>query len=66
MRKRVWIDQTWRRRRDKLLFTVRQVHRADRIAELAADGTRVSVTFTDLRRKWELVSDRATPPGTRP
>jgi hypothetical protein len=66
MRERVWIGQAWRRRRDKRVFTVRQVHRADRIAELAADGARVSVTFTDLRRKWELVHDRATPPGTQP
>jgi hypothetical protein len=55
MRERVWIGQIWRRRRDKQQFAVRQVHRADRIAELAADGTRLSVPFTDLRRKWELV-----------
>ena len=55
MRDRVWIGQTWRRRRDKQEFTVRQVHRADRIAQLAGDGTRLSVPFTDLRRKWELV-----------
>ena len=55
MRERVWIGQTWRRRRDKREFTVRQVHRADRIAELAAHDGRVSVPFTDLRRKWELV-----------
>ena len=55
MRDRVWIGQTWRRRRDKREFTVTQVHRPDRIAELGADGTRLSVPFTDLRRKWELV-----------
>jgi hypothetical protein len=55
MRDRVWIGQTWRRRRDNLEFTVRQVHRADRIAELNRDGARVSVGFTELRRKWELI-----------
>lgn len=66
MRERVWIGQTWRRRRDKQEFTVRQVHRADRIAELAADGARLSVPFTDLRHKWELVRDRAKPPSTPP
>ena len=66
MRDRVWIGQTWRRRRDRQEFTVRQVHRADRIAELATDGTRLNVPFTDLRRKWELVRDRATPPRTSP
>ena len=55
MRDRVWIGQTWRRRRDKQEFTVRQVHRADRIAELNGDGARVSVSFTELRRKWELI-----------
>jgi hypothetical protein len=55
MRDRVWIGQTWRRQRDKQEFTVRQVHRADRIADLNGEGTRVSVTFTDLRRKWELI-----------
>jgi hypothetical protein len=55
MRERVWIGQTWRRRRDKREFTVRQVHRADRIAELAAQDGRVSVPFADLRRKWELI-----------
>ena len=66
MRDRVWIGQTWRRRRDRREFTVRQVHRADRIAELATDGTRLNVPFTDLRRKWELVRDRATPPRTSP
>jgi hypothetical protein len=65
MRERVWIGQTWRRRREQQ-FTVRQVHRADRIAELAAAGTRVSVPFTDLRREWELVRDRATPPSAPP
>jgi hypothetical protein len=66
MRERVWIGQTWRRRQDRQQFTVRQVHRADRIAEVAADGSRVSVPFTDLRRKWELVRDRATPPSAPP
>jgi hypothetical protein len=55
MRDRVWIGQTWRRRRDNREFTVRQVHRPDRIPDLEADETRRSVSFTDLRRKWELV-----------
>jgi hypothetical protein len=55
---------TGRSSRDRQKFTVRQVHRADQLAELAADGTRLNVPFTDLRRKWELVRDRATPRGT--
>ena len=55
MRDRVWVGQIWRRRRDKREFTVRQVHRADGIAELNGDGARVSVSFTELRRKWELI-----------
>lgn len=55
MRDRVRIGQTWRRRRDKREFRVRQVHRPDRIAELAADGTRLYVPFAELRRKWELI-----------
>jgi hypothetical protein len=64
MRERVWIGQTWRRRRDKREFAVRQLHRADRIAELGTDGTRLNVPFADLRRKWDLVRDCTTPPGT--
>jgi hypothetical protein len=55
MRDRVRIGQTWRRRRDKREFRVRQVHRPDRIAELASDGTRLYVPFAELRRKWELI-----------
>ena len=54
MRDRVWLGPTRQRRRDKEEFTVWQFHRAARIAELNRNGTRVSVSFTDLRRKWEL------------
>lgn len=59
MGERLGIGQTWRRRGDGLMVTVRQVHRADRVAEvqplIADPGARVTLGFAELRRRWELV-----------
>jgi hypothetical protein len=58
MAARVRVGQRWRRRRDRAEARVRQVHRADRLAELefvapeALAGRRESVGFTALRTKW--------------
>lgn len=59
MRDRVAPTQTWRRRRDRREFSVRQAHHKDRVAEMipVGDGGAVLlVTYSDLRTKWELAS----------
>lgn len=54
---RIAIGQRWRRRRDNAWFVVRQVHRADRMAEMVnADGEKLWVAFSELGRKWELIA----------
>lgn len=65
MRDRVCIGQTWRRRRDRRPFTVRQVWRTDRLVRLISyepDAPNpldraTTVPFAELRRLWELVED---------
>ena len=66
MRDRVTIGQYWRRRRDGLTARVRQVHRADRLAELELESpaptkTVLSVYFSELRSKWQPVDEPPTP-----
>ena len=64
MKDRVCIGQTWRRKRDKRVFRVRQVWRTDRLARMVSDtpdapnplDRATSVPFTELRRLWELIS----------
>lgn len=51
------IGQRWRRRRDRVEGDVRQVHRADRVADVMVDGELLCVEFGELRRKWVLVRD---------
>jgi hypothetical protein len=55
MRERLCIGQTWRRRRDGQVFNVRMVWRADRLALMVGDE-KMTVDFTTLRRKFELVA----------
>lgn len=56
MRDRVTIGQEWRRRRDKVVGEIVQVHRADREVEIQAGNEVLLVGFTDLRTKWALLS----------
>jgi hypothetical protein len=54
MRDRVRVGQHWRRRRDGFEIRLRQVHRADHLAEavpitLRLDGRITSVSFQQLR-----------------
>ena len=51
------IGQRWRRRADRAVGLVRQVHRADCLAELELDGRRVTVRFADLRRDFMWIED---------
>jgi len=62
MRERVRVGQHWRRRRDGFEIRLRQVHRADRIAEalpitLQLDRRVTRVSFTDLRDHYVEVHD---------
>ena len=63
MRDRLTIGQRWRRRRDRQIGRVRQIHRADRVAELEllepapATKTVLMVGFTDLRTKWRALDE---------
>ena len=68
MRDHVTIGQRWRRRRDKQLARVRQIHRADRLAELELESpaptkTVLSVYFSELRSKWQRLDEPPTPPN---
>jgi hypothetical protein len=68
MRDRVAIGQRWRRRRDKQLARIRQIHRADRLAELeleppAPTKTVLSVYFSELRSKWQPLDEPPTHPN---
>ena len=70
MRDRVAIGQRWRRRRDKQLARIRQIHRADRLAALqliepppAATRTVLCVDFGELRCRWQPLDEPPTPPN---
>ena len=69
MRDRVTIGQRWQRRRDKQLARVRQIHRADRLAELqliespAPTKTVLFVDFGELRSRWQPLDEPPTPPN---
>jgi hypothetical protein len=69
MRDRVAIGQRWRRRRDKQLARIRQIHRADRLAELqliespAPAKTVLFVDFSELRSRWQPLDEPPTPPN---
>lgn len=59
MKREVTIGQRWRRRRDKTVWTIVQIHRPDRLVELdpvsfePGASSRITVTLTDLATKWE-------------
>ena len=56
MRDRVQIGQAWRRRRDRVVMRIRQIHRADRVVELVDGAGDVHlVAFRDLRTYWREV-----------
>ena len=57
MRDRVWIGQTWRRRRDKREFTVRQVHRPDRIPDLVHSLSRAGARVTRVEPHEPTLED---------
>ena len=66
MRDRVAIGQRWRRRRDKQLARIRQIHRADRLAELELESpaptkTVLSVYFSELRSRWQPLDEPPAP-----
>jgi hypothetical protein len=53
------LGQQWRRRDDKTVWRVAQVHRLDCVAEMRRHDGRVLVTFDQLRTDWKWI---ATPP----
>ncbi len=63
MRDRVKIGQAWQRKADGTVWTIRQIHRADRQVQILPDyltgplaaGVVHLVSFKDLRRRFRQV-----------
>ncbi len=55
----VTLDRRWRSRKTCQVYVVRMVHRKDRSVTLQdatkAEAQKFSVTFTDLRRRYQLL-----------
>lgn len=58
------IDQQWRRRDDRTVWTVAQIHRLDCVVDLRRDGTRILISFDALRRDWKWIAHTPRPKET--